>query len=99
MTQPITLFELNPALDRKALAEQFARDGRIQIRDFLTETAARNILQILLRETPWGLAWRAGANGPHGLRRQQTAAYAPADWQKLSTAVAAAMRGDDYAFV
>lgn len=46
MTQPITLFELNPALDHKALAEQFARDGRIQIRDFLTDIAARNILQI-----------------------------------------------------
>jgi Rps23 Pro-64 3,4-dihydroxylase Tpa1-like proline 4-hydroxylase len=99
VTQPITLFELNPALNREALAEQFSRDGRIQIRDFLTDTAARNILQILSRETPWGLAWRAGANGPHGLRRQQTAAYAPADWQKLSTAVAASMRGGDYAFV
>jgi Rps23 Pro-64 3,4-dihydroxylase Tpa1-like proline 4-hydroxylase len=99
VTQPITLFELNPALDRLGLAEQFARDGRVQIRDFLTPTAARNIHHILSRETPWGLAWRAGADGPHGLRRQQTATYSPADWQKLSTQVASAMRGGDYAFV
>jgi hypothetical protein len=99
VTQPITLFELNPALDRAALAERFGRDGRIQVRDFLTPTAARNIHHILSRETPWGMAWRAGHDGPHGLRRQQTASYGPANWQKLSTAVATAMRGGDYAFV
>lgn len=99
MTQPITLFELSPALDPDDLARQFARDGRIQIRDFLTDTAARNILRMLQSETPWGLAWRAGMEGPHGLRRQQTAAFSPADWQKLSTAIATAMRGGDYAFV
>lgn len=99
VTQPLTLFELNPALDRESLALEFARDGRIQIRDFLTAEAAGNILQILSRETPWGLAWRAGNEGPHGLRRQQTAAFNPADWQKLSVAVAKAMRAGDYAFV
>ena len=33
----IPLFEVNPGLDRKALAAQFARDRRIQIRDVLTE--------------------------------------------------------------
>jgi hypothetical protein len=99
VSQPITLFELNPALDRDSLALQFSQTGRVQIRDFLTKESARNIHQILSRETPWGLAWRAGDDGPHGLRRQQTAAFAPADWQKLSVAVASAMRSDDYAFV
>lgn len=99
MNAPITLFELNPALDREALAAQFARDGRIQVRDFLTAEAAGNVHRILSRETPWGLAWRAGAEGPHGLRRQRTAAFTSADWQKLSVAVANAMRGKDYAFV
>lgn len=99
MNEPIKLFELNPAIDRAGLAGDFARTGRVQVRDFLTEEAARNIHQILSRETPWGLAWRAGASGPHGLRRQQAAAMAPADWQQLSTAIAAAMRSRDYAFV
>jgi Rps23 Pro-64 3,4-dihydroxylase Tpa1-like proline 4-hydroxylase len=99
VSQPITLFELNPALDRDSLALQFSQTGRVQIRDFLTQESARNIHQILSRETPWGLAWRAGDDGPHGLRRQKTAAFAPADWQKLSVAVASAMRSDDYAFV
>lgn len=62
------LFTLNPRLDRKCLAEQFGRDGRIQVRDFLTEGAAREILEILSRMTPWELAWQAGEDGPNALR-------------------------------
>lgn len=98
MTQ-IPLFELNPAVDRAAAARRFAEAGRVQLRDFLTLPAARTIHRVLSRETPWGLAWRAGADGPHGLRRQQLAALAPAELAGMSAKVAAAMRAKDYAFV
>ena len=62
------LFTLNPRLDRKRLAEQFEADGRIQVRDFLTEAAALEIRDILARMTPWEIAWQAGDDGPNALR-------------------------------
>jgi len=94
----IPLFELNPDVDRAKSARIFATARRIQIRDFLTEPAARTIHRILSRETPWGLAWHAGDDGPHGLRRQQLAAQKPGEAQAISAKIAAAARGRDYAF-
>ncbi|HEX8217394.1 MAG TPA: 2OG-Fe(II) oxygenase family protein [Allosphingosinicella sp.] len=95
----IPLFELNPEVDRFAASRRFAESGRVQIRDFLTLPAAQTIRRVLSRETPWGLAWRAGEDGPHGLRRQQLASMAPTDLQAMSARIAAAMRARDYAFV
>jgi SM-20-related protein len=92
----ISLFELNPHVDRAAAARRFAAEGRVQIRDFLSGAAARTIHGVLSRETPWGLGWRAGADGPHALRQQQ---LAPAELQRIGPAVTAAMRARDYAFV
>lgn len=99
MSEPIPLFELNPTLDREALAAAFARDRRIQIRDFLTERAARTIHQILSRETPWGLAWRAGEDGPHALRHRQLRALPPTEMQAMTLKIAEAMHARDYAFL
>lgn len=59
-----TLFELNPALDRKALAARFAATGRVQIRDVLTKESAREMLMVLARGTPWGMAVGAGLDKP-----------------------------------
>lgn len=97
MAGEIPLFEINPALDRAGLKHDFAREGRIQIRDFLTEPAARTIHRVLSRETPWGLAWRAGGDGPNSLRRHELAAR-QAELGAVTNKVAAAMRGRDYAF-
>lgn len=99
MSEPIPLFELNPGLDRAALAAQFARDRRIQIRDFLTDRAARTIHHILTRETPWGLAWRAADDGPHGLRHKELRGLTPQQSQAMTQKVGQAMQGRDYAFV
>ena len=59
------LFTLNDKVDRVALAAAFARDGRVQVREFLTDTSAREVHQILSRQTPWALAWQAGKDGPN----------------------------------
>ena len=54
------LFEINPALDRAALAARFAATGRVQIRNVLTEETAREMLSVLAKQTPWGMAIGAG---------------------------------------
>jgi Rps23 Pro-64 3,4-dihydroxylase Tpa1-like proline 4-hydroxylase len=97
LSDEIPLFEINPALDRSALAEAFARDGRVQVRDFLTEPAARTIHRVLSRETPWGLAWRAADDGPHSLRRHEIATR-QAELHGITDRLVQAMQGRDYAF-
>lgn len=54
------LFELNPGLDRKALANRFAQCSRVQIRDFLTHETAKELQTILLHATKWGMVVQAG---------------------------------------
>lgn len=99
MSEPIPLFQLNPSLDAASLAKQFRTDGRLQIRDFLTEQSARTIHSILSRETGWGLAWQAGSDGPHGLRRQELASLAQTDLQSIGAKVHKAVAGKEYAFL
>lgn len=41
------LFEINPDLDRAALARRFAEHTRVQVRDFLTRETAEEIRMIL----------------------------------------------------
>lgn len=94
----IPLFEINPAIDRARAAARFSADGRVQIRDFLTERTARTIHQVLSRETPWGFAWRAGDDGPHELRRHEMEALGRTELSELNRKLSTAMRGRDYAF-
>ncbi len=97
----ISLFEINPALDIAALAAQFARDSRVQIRDVLTADAARNLAAMLARETLWGLSWQAAADGPHYERRTAhtpNANATPADPARMQRQLMAAMAGEDYGF-
>ena len=98
MPDVIPLFELNPEIDRAAVAQRFAADGRVQVRDFLTEPAARTIHQVLSRETPWGFAWRAGDDGPHEYRQQEMAKLGRDDLASLNQKLTSAMRARDYAF-
>ncbi len=99
MAGPIALFEVNPDLDRQALKRRFAADHRLQIRSVLTPGTARVIHTILSQQTPWGLAWRAAEEGPHGLRREQLSELPPGEMQAIGTKITAAMRRMDYAFL
>ena len=92
------IFRINPALDRAALAAAFARDGVVQVRDVLTAAAAANILEVLTRGTPWGLAWQAGAQSPASLRAADLARLDQAEAEKIGGKIDAAMRGGEYAF-
>ncbi len=92
------LFSLNPHLDRPALAEDFRRDGRVQVRNVLTRAAAETIHEVLSRGTPWGLAWQAGEDGPHALRAATLNADPHGEQRAMTAATHAAMRRGDYAF-
>ncbi len=67
-----TLFELNPALDVPRLAARFAETGRVQLRDFLTPESARELLLVLTKGTPWGMAVGAGTGKPASFRAEET---------------------------
>ncbi|MDM7955532.1 2OG-Fe(II) oxygenase family protein [Blastomonas sp.] len=95
---PLHLLELNPELDRQALAQAFAVDRRLQIRNVLKPEAARELRHILAQHTPWGLAWNAGADGPHGLRPDEMSALPPFDQQRIAESVVGAAQRGDYAF-
>ena len=94
----ISLFALNPDLDRQALARRFAADRRIQIRDVLTPDAADALHNVLARHTPWGMGWRAGEDGPHALDARQLAQLSPAERAGMAERIFRAMQGQDYAF-
>lgn len=67
-----TLFELNPALDIEAHAARFATTGRVQLRNVLTDDSARELLTVLARGTPWGMAVGAGSAKPQSFSSAQT---------------------------
>ena len=57
------LFEINPQIDRAAIGREFARHGRVQIADVLTEGTARELRDLFHARTPWGIAMHAGSDG------------------------------------
>ena len=92
------LFTLNPNLDRARLAETFARDGRLQVRDFLTGETAEEIYQILSRATPYGIGWQAGTDGPHAIEAPELH-RAPVERQReINEATYQAAARGEYAF-
>lgn len=94
------LFELNPDLDRTALAAGFASANRLQIPDILTRETALELRTILHSRTDWGMALQAGSKGKaHGfraqdLRKQDVARQA----MELAKATDQAAAGRDYAY-
>ena len=58
------MLQLNPALDKASLATAFAKAGRLQISDVLTDESAGELRSLLADRTPWCLAWQAGAAEP-----------------------------------
>ncbi len=96
------LFELNPALDRAKLAQEFAANTRVQVRDFLTEETASEIREILAQATPWGLAMQADGSDFEGpqqiLPKDMRAAEGQRRAQTIGQATDASAARGDYAF-
>lgn len=99
MAEEIRLLDVNPALDTAALAAQFAAHGRVQIRNVLTEESARNLHQVLGHQTPWGLAWHAGTDGPHNVPLDELKTMPREAMADLQRKLGEAMRGRDYGFL
>ena len=98
MSGSVALFEVNGAIDRAAAKRAYARDRRVQVRDFLDEGSARTILKVLRDETPWGLAWR-DQQGAHGLRRAEIERMPEPERQGIGDRVTETMRGGQYTFL
>lgn len=95
----IRLFDLNPALDAAALARQFQQERRLQIRDLLTTESATNLHHALARETPWGLAWRAGDEGPENIQRGRLSQTSRDELIRRQRKLFGAVGGTEYGFV
>ena len=93
------LFKLNPSLDRDALADEFTREGRIQVRDFLTNGAAEEIFQILSSRTPWGVAWPAGdVFSPQAIEAHELGESAADTQREITQKTYGAAASGEYAF-
>lgn len=97
MSATRTLFAVNPALDRKALAARFAATRRIQIRDVLTADAAEEIHAVLARATPWGLAYEAG-EGARQIGNRALAEMPQNERLGIGQAISAQAQRGGYAF-
>jgi Rps23 Pro-64 3,4-dihydroxylase Tpa1-like proline 4-hydroxylase len=91
------LLELNDALDLPALAREFERMPRLQVRNVLTRKSADALAALLAQDTPWGLASQAGASAPP--RYIRTADLAAMTAQERDALVRAAMTDPDYGYV
>lgn len=94
----LRLLDINPALDRQALARSFETGRRAQVRDVLTQDSARNLRAILAEQTPWGLALCTGGK-PENIRNEQVASLAKPQLLERQQALFAAAGRGDYAFL
>lgn len=85
------MFQLNPAHDRLALAEQFCLHGRIHIADFLTADCAEALFQSLKQRQDWRLIINQ-ADKTFELDRPAQAALTEEKRDALDQAVYAAAR-------
>lgn len=94
------MLELNGKIDRVALAARFRAEGRVQVPDVLTEGCAEALRALLLRGTPWQLAWQAGEASPVQTipNRLLSAPEGQARAGEAGAATDAAARSGDYAF-
>ena len=86
MTNPV----LNPALDPDGLALAFARDGRVQIQNVLTDDSAARVHRCLAQETDFSLVCRAGDDQAQAWR---VANLTPQKEAELMNAAYAGARG------
>jgi SM-20-related protein len=92
------MIALNPHLPVADLHQSFADAGRVQIRNVLTEACARQLAQMLMERTDWGLAWQAGSSGPVYERAATVRSTGEAEVLSIQQRSYSAMQSGDYAF-
>ncbi|MEM8917988.1 MAG: 2OG-Fe(II) oxygenase family protein [Pseudomonadota bacterium] len=92
-------FQINPALDRTALQERFAKEHRLQIRDVLQPESAEMLRNVFLEQINWGLAWRAAPSDPKNFRFEELAAMQPSALQELADKAHGAIGSGEYGFL
>lgn len=73
---------INPELNLPSLAEQFARDGMVQVEQALRPRVAEILHDCLATKVPWSLAFRDGS-GPRKLWSEELAGMAKASLEAL----------------
>lgn len=99
MAGAVQMLKLNPALATAALTEEFRSQQRVQIVDLLEEQSALELQRLLIEQTPWGVTWQAGDDGPHRLRHDQMGGLTPSQMSEMADKLNAAISGEDFAFV
>jgi Rps23 Pro-64 3,4-dihydroxylase Tpa1-like proline 4-hydroxylase len=93
------LLQINPNLDRAALAERFDLDGRVQVPDVLTNESAEALRQLLQQQTPWLLTWCAGADGARNVGGEQLAAMTREESVAIERKIAEAVLRCDFCYI
>jgi Rps23 Pro-64 3,4-dihydroxylase Tpa1-like proline 4-hydroxylase len=93
------LLQINPNLDRAALAKQFARDGRVQIIDVLTYESASALREMLQNHTPWLLTWMAGSDGGRNIGAAQLAAMTRNEMAVIERKLVEAVHRSDFCYI
>jgi len=78
---------LNSTLDIPALAAEFRRKDRIQIRDILLPEAAGRLHRCLEDEVPWGVAYVDAAGKPQIVTSDKVLKFTRDDWAGLNRIV------------
>lgn len=77
--------ELNPSLDPEALAAEYGKKKRMQIRGFLAEQSAKAVYEEL-QQLPWGLAYNERSNVVQ-MSPDQVAALQPPEAARIMAAI------------
>ncbi|OYQ26010.1 hypothetical protein CHU93_12435 [Sandarakinorhabdus cyanobacteriorum] len=95
-----TLFALNPALDRAAIAASLKANRLVQVEQALVPEAAETLWQVLRHQTQFGLAW-AGDGQPGGqhVRPEQLRSLPPDQKARMGNGAASAAGGGRFGFL
>lgn len=93
------LIEINPNLDRAALAERFRQAGRVQIADVLTEESAAALRGLLQAQTPWLLTWSAGDDSERNIDAQRLAAMTREESASIERKLIEAVHRGEFCYI
>lgn len=93
------LLQINPNLDRAALAARFKIDGRVQIPDVLTIESAVALSEMLQRQTPWLLTWYAGTEGVRNIKGEEIAAMTREESAAIERKLVEAVHRSEFCYI